>query len=151
MFHKAIDLQFGTGTKLIVVFQSGEVKEYDISRVFEKYPQMRALTDRNLFLSGKLEGQCGIRWNDELDIEVETIYREGTTIRQTSVSAADELAHIVSTARSKKGITQNELAKASGIAQADISRIERGKANPSLNTLERIAKALDTKIVIGMK
>lgn len=37
-------------------------------------------------------------------------------------------------ARSRSGITQKELAERTGINQADISRIERGNANPSLRT-----------------
>jgi DNA-binding XRE family transcriptional regulator len=33
------------------------------------------------------------------------------------------------------GLTQHQLAAASGIAQADISRIERGQSNPTAETL----------------
>ncbi|MEK6272753.1 MAG: helix-turn-helix transcriptional regulator [Actinomycetota bacterium] len=33
------------------------------------------------------------------------------------------------------GLTQEQLASASGIAQADISRIERGQSNPTTETL----------------
>jgi XRE family transcriptional regulator, regulator of sulfur utilization len=39
-----------------------------------------------------------------------------------------------------------ELAKAADVPQADISRIERGKGNPKLATLARIADALDFDI-----
>jgi len=40
------------------------------------------------------------------------------------------------------GLTQQQLAAASGIAQADISRIERGQANPTTETLEALAVPL---------
>lgn len=36
------------------------------------------------------------------------------------------------------GLTQKDLAERSGIAQADISKIETGNANPSLKTLQRL-------------
>lgn len=51
-------------------------------------------------------------------------------------------------ARAEKGLTQVELAKATGISQADISRLECGTANPSLKTLQRIATALDRRVQI---
>jgi ribosome-binding protein aMBF1 (putative translation factor) len=40
------------------------------------------------------------------------------------------------------GLTQQQLAMASGIAQADISRIERGQANPTAATLEALGGPL---------
>lgn len=39
-------------------------------------------------------------------------------------------------------LTQKQLAEATGIAQADISRLENGTANPSLRTLKRLAAGL---------
>ena len=80
MFHKAIKLKFNEGTSFDVTFLTGEIKRYDISVLFDKYPQLKALTDRNLFLSGKLTGAYGIMWNDELDIETETVYEDGITV-----------------------------------------------------------------------
>lgn len=69
----AVDLRFLSGTSLAVTFQDGKVKQYDMACLFEKYPQLKALEDRALFLSGKLMGAYGIYWNDDLDIDVETI------------------------------------------------------------------------------
>lgn len=40
------------------------------------------------------------------------------------------------------GLTQGQLATASGIAQADISRIERGQSNPTTETLQALAGPL---------
>ena len=86
MFHKAIDLQFLEGTALCVTFQDGIVKQYDMRTLFPKYPQLKALEDRALFLSGRLMGAYGIIWTDELDIETETIYEDGKTVRTEKVS-----------------------------------------------------------------
>ncbi len=49
-------------------------------------------------------------------------------------------------ARSKSGITQKELADRTGINQADISRIERGNANPSLRTIRRLAEGMGMRV-----
>ena len=45
-------------------------------------------------------------------------------------------------ARKKSGMTQKELAEITGIAQGDISKLERGSANPSMRTLQRLAKGM---------
>lgn len=51
-------------------------------------------------------------------------------------------------ARQKAGMTQKELAGKSGIAQGDISKLERGNGNPSLRTLKRLAAAMGTVLKI---
>ena len=49
-------------------------------------------------------------------------------------------------ARKSSGLTQKQLAERTGIAQADISKIETGEANPSLNTLKRLAFGMDMRL-----
>jgi DNA-binding XRE family transcriptional regulator len=46
-------------------------------------------------------------------------------------------------ARKKHDYTQKELSDRCGIDQADISRIERGLANPTLKLLQKLADGLD--------
>lgn len=54
-----------------------------------------------------------------------------------------DLSVILKKLREKKGITQQELVKLSGVGQGTIGDIERGKIKKSrLDTLEKIAKAL---------
>ncbi|MCL5266111.1 MAG: helix-turn-helix transcriptional regulator [Chloroflexi bacterium] len=48
--------------------------------------------------------------------------------------------------RMKAVMTQGELAKMLGIAQPVLSRIERGRGNPSLELAARIARVLDKRI-----
>jgi len=149
MFHKAVDVRFLQGTAMEVTFQGGEIKEYDMALLFEKYPSLHALEDRELFLSGKLMGGYGIVWNDELDIDMETVYEDGRTLAVTA-PANQMLAQAVSTARARTGLTQKQAASLAGLDQSDFSKIERGLANPSVSTLERIAKALDGTLTIGI-
>src|SRR5215470_7066896 len=49
-------------------------------------------------------------------------------------------------ARVERGLTQRQLADLSGISQADISRFERGGGNPTQETLQRLAGALDRQL-----
>lgn len=51
-------------------------------------------------------------------------------------------------ARRRKGVTQNVLAEKIGTKQSVISRLESGKANPSLSFLKRLAGALDSSLEI---
>ena len=51
-------------------------------------------------------------------------------------------------ARKTAGLTQKQLAEGTGIAQADISRLENGNANPSLKTLQRLAKGMGMRMQI---
>ena len=51
-------------------------------------------------------------------------------------------------ARKTAGLTQKQLAERTGIAQADISRLENGNANPSLKTLQRLAKGMGMRMQI---
>lgn len=53
--------------------------------------------------------------------------------------------------RLKRGWSQTELAKAIGSRQPVISRLERGAGNPSLQTLQRVAQALDLSLHVSMK
>lgn len=48
--------------------------------------------------------------------------------------------------RKKKGMSQKELICAVGLGTPMYSRIETGKAEPSLTTLEKIAKVLNVKL-----
>ena len=45
-------------------------------------------------------------------------------------------------ARKNSGLTQKELSERTGIAQGDISRLEKGNANPSVRTLQRLASGM---------
>ncbi len=49
------------------------------------------------------------------------------------------------------GLTQQELAERVGTSYSQISRIESGRHKTSLDTLLRIARALDLKMLIGFE
>ena len=51
-------------------------------------------------------------------------------------------------ARNRSGLTQKQLSEKTGIAQADISKLENGNANPSLRTLQRLAAGMGMRVKI---
>ena len=59
-----------------------------------------------------------------------------------------EIVRAIIDARKKENITQKELAKRTGIAQSDISKLENGSGNPSIQTLQRLADGLGMEVKI---
>ncbi|MEA4834435.1 MAG: helix-turn-helix transcriptional regulator [Anaeromusa sp.] len=45
-------------------------------------------------------------------------------------------------------VTQKQLSERTGIAQANISTLENGSANPSLRTLQRLTSGLSMKLKV---
>lgn len=62
-----------------------------------------------------------------------------------------ELVKTIIRRRLKRGWSQTQLAEAVGSRQPVISRLERGEGNPSLQTLQRVAEALDLSLRVSMK
>jgi transcriptional regulator with XRE-family HTH domain len=79
-------------------------------------------------------------------------YRQGRSALAQSATesdsdAAGELMGLrIRTLRHQRGLSVNELAARAGVSVGILSQIERGKANPSLKTIERIRSALDVRL-----
>src|ERR1019366_2411642 len=48
----------------------------------------------------------------------------------------------------RRRLTQSELAKLSGVSQSTIAQVEKGKKDPSISTLKKIAQALDVHLSV---
>lgn len=67
---------------------------------------------------------------------------------QAEVSAQEVLGAELAEARRGRKITQGALSELSGVPQSEISRIESGRANPTIETVSRLATALDKRLVL---
>lgn len=74
--------------------------------------------------------------NPEFKAEWDTLHQESAVVEALTA------------ARKSAGLSQRELARISGIAQGDISKIENGRANPTLNTMNRLAAAMGKELRI---
>ena len=54
-------------------------------------------------------------------------------------------------ARKYANLSQISLAKKAGVIQADISRIETGLANPTLNVMKRLAESMNMNLIIAFE
>lgn len=62
-----------------------------------------------------------------------------------------EVASLLIEARSRSNLTQAELAEKMGTSQSTIARLESGKAQPTLATLRRLAKATGMRLKISLE
>jgi HTH-type transcriptional regulator / antitoxin HipB len=74
-------------------------------------------------------------------------YQEAEQNLKTILDLADDILRF----RMEKGWSQVELAERAGTKQANISRLESGLSNPSVNFLQKIAQALDATIVLRLE
>ena len=74
--------------------------------------------------------------NEEFNREYEAIQPEMDVIRA------------IVDARVSHNMTQKELAERTGINQADISKLENGTRNPSINLLKRLAEGMGMALKI---
>ena len=78
----------------------------------------------------------------------EEILNQKRKIKKTKVPYSKffrKIGRILRNKRIEKGITQKDLAFKVGLRQPDISNIEQGKTNITLETLIKLCKALDIK------
>jgi transcriptional regulator with XRE-family HTH domain len=65
--------------------------------------------------------------------------------REKIVDLKEMIGSRIQEIRNKKGITQDQLSEKVGISSKYLSSIERGKENPTLNTILKLSQSLDAK------
>ena len=149
---RSIKLVLKEGTTFDLYFLNGVVKRYDILSLADKFPQLNALKDRKLFLQGKLFGWSGVYWNDDLDISCETVYEEGVDVSKEYDDIDNVvLGYKIRELRRNADLSQVELAVKAGIDQSDLSKIEKGLANPSIKQISKVLAVLNQRITIESK
>lgn len=79
MTHKIVFVKPMEDFVLLVGFQNGVEKRYDMCTLYAVFPQFKKFeTDINLFRHIQVDtGGCGISWNDNLDLDAEDIWKDG--------------------------------------------------------------------------
>lgn len=147
---KIVKLYIKENTTIEVLFNDGITKRYDCLSLADMYPKLNDLKNRDLFLTAKILGNSGIYWNDDLDLEGETIYHDGEIVQNSEPTINIILGFRFKEERIKKGLSQKEVSLISGIDQGDLSKIENGSANPTLLTISKLSKCLNKEINISL-
>ena len=144
MHLRALKVEFLEDVAVQVTYQDGKVIRYDMSQMFEKYPQLEELRrNRKLFESGHLDlTGFAVIWNEELDFDATSIYDDGEVVGIVETTLNQQVGFLLAKTRDEMNITQVELAKKAHIDQGDISKIERGRGNPTLAKINKLFKSL---------
>lgn len=148
----ALKVEFLEDVTLQMTFQDGKVIRYDMSQMFEKYPQLEELRrNRKLFESGHLDlTGFAVIWNDELDFDATSIYDDGEVVGYVETTLNQQIGFLLAKTRDEMNVTQTELSKKSHIDQGDISKIERGIGNPTIAKISKLFKALGRSISLTL-
>lgn len=74
---------------------------------------------------------------------------EGFAQEWEEQSAERDVMRQIVEARMEQGLTQQELAERCGMKASNLCRLENGNGNPSVATLEKIARGLGRKLEIS--
>lgn len=150
MDYRLLSVKAIENMNILLVFQNGVEKTFDIRQMYTDYPQFKRLEEEpELFKKVQIDGDDGVIWNDDLDLDAYGLWHDGVetgTIHKVDIHSM--LGYNLTEARNSCEMLQRDLAKASGIHQGDISDIECGKANPTLKTLNRLADAMNMRLKI---
>ena len=93
----------------------------------------------------------GTKFSDFMKELEEETRREGpaAVAEAAAMKGQFELAAELILLRRRRGLTQRQLAATSGIQQSEISRIEGGRANPTLQTLSALARCLGAELCLS--
>ena len=154
MFNYLKRIELKENLIIISEFNDGRITSYDLKNQIDKIPVYNdLLNNESLYNTGNLPPDgSGIIWNDDIDIAAEELYYNGTLIETKPIDDIRiVVGNMISKARTEKNMSQTELSKITKIYQADISNIERGIANPSVKTLDRIAKGLGLNLKLFLE
>lgn len=148
--RKIRDARYSVGEdRFIVTFDSG--KEYSFLRssleVDDGSGVVSVQVERRRFFFRVTQASGNhyeVPWDRVLH-EAEPAYRHFRGVIARS-KTAHNVGATIRKLREAKGLTQDQLAAAVGMMRSNVSRIEAAKHRPTLETLEKIAKALKVSV-----
>lgn len=148
MFKKVTVVRPLKRMRLLVFFENEEPRTYDVSQVFEVWPQFEALRDEELFRSVHVDaGGYGISWSDDLDLSGNELYDHGEELPLDPAPQHRVIEEFI-VIRKEAGISQQQLGAAAGVSQPLIARMERNGATPRIDTLLKLLRPLGKTLEI---
>lgn len=157
MKHRIYKVFLTNDYELDVTFYTGEVKRFDIRRLasYERRFEELLRHDDEIKKMSIGKDDLDVSWNIQgvdYTIKSDSIWDDGVLMERVNVDDVKmRLARHLIILRDSLGITQKELALISGVHQADISNIERGLANPSIETVGKLVRAMDRHLDFDFK
>ena len=121
-------------------FYTGDIKEYKLSK-FDVRPED--------FDSVKITHNGNkLTWSNGYSLYAIDVWMDGLIVDIEWPEPRFQVARILTYYREVLKITQSDIASKTGISQSDVSKYERGDGNPSLDTLTRLADALQKNVEV---
>ena len=91
MFHKIKRVFAVPGHSIIVTFEDGTDKEYDLNPLIERNEKFKKLKDKELFYKAHIDvDKCRVVWDDTLDISSEEIWDNGEIMKTYTIDELKE-------------------------------------------------------------
>lgn len=84
-------------------------------------------------------------------LKAEMLADPATHAEYEALAPEFETAHELIAARTRAGLTQTEVAERMGTSQSTVARLESGKRQPSLRTVQRYAQAVGARAVVRIE
>lgn len=81
------------------------------------------------------------------EVEEKTIDIAGDALKEVLNSVSEEIQRVLD----ENNFTQEDLCRITNMSQSNISKIQNGKVVPRIETLQKIAAATNTKLVISFE
>ena len=105
---KVKDVYPADNLNLIVVFENGEIKQYDVKQLFDQFDWYKELENPDIFNLVHVDcGGCGVSWNEDIDVSECELY-DNSVAYSTKFSGLYSFAD----AAQKWGIDDSTLRKA---------------------------------------
>ena len=83
----------------------------------------------------------------DTELEERTVDIAGDTLKEVLTSVSEEIQRV----SDENNFTQEDLCRITNMSQSNISKIQNGKVVPRIETLQKIAAATHTKLVISIE
>jgi len=88
---------------------------------------------------------------DLTDLKARLLDDPETRVEYEALEAEYAIAREMIAARTRAGLSQEQLAERMGTSQSTIARLESGRTLPSLRTLDRYARATGSRAVVRLE
>lgn len=123
MFHKIKNVMPACNYSLIVEFDDGTIKGYDLNPLIEQNEPFKKLKGNELFYNVHIDvDRCGVIWDDTLDISSEEIWDNGELLDSQAIEVPN-----------KKTLK----------AFKEVKKMKQGKKKSKRYTIDELRKELD--------
>lgn len=149
--RELIYIDFSIHGNLLCYFLFDSIKELNVKSLIKEDTKYKSLLDQATLKSATLiEGENKIRFLNGLELDSTTILKNSTNfdVLKENKEIEKTLFSFLKAIRKKEKLTQEELAKKSGLKQSAIARLEKGTNDIQLSTLMSYLKPMGYKLQI---